>query len=57
MISDGELPVACVVVDCAPAVIVVLPGCDWNNNIALVKKNKKNLPVLVRSLNDCQSDK
>lgn len=56
MISDGELPVACVVVDCAPAVIVVLPGCDWNNNIALVKKNK-NLPVLVRSLNDCQSDK
>lgn len=37
MISDCELPAACLVVDCAPAVIVVLPGCDWNNNIALVK--------------------
>lgn len=37
MISDCGLPVACIVVDCAPAVIVVLSGCDWNNNIALVK--------------------
>ena len=54
MISDC---VACVVVDCAPAVIVVLPGCDWND-IALVKtkknNNKKTLHVLVRSLNDRQ---
>lgn len=55
MISACGLPVACVVVDCAPAVIVVLPGCDWNNDIALVKS--KNPPVLVRSFNDHQSDK
>lgn len=47
---------ACIVVDCAPAVRVVLSGLDRNNNIALVKQKKKH-PVLVRKLNDCQSDK
>lgn len=41
MISDCGSPAACIVVDCAPAVIVFLPGCDWNNNIALVKTKKK----------------
>lgn len=54
VISDCDASVACIVVDCAPVEIVVLPGCDWNKYIALIKKQKL---LLVHSINDLPSDK